>query len=89
MAEIVTLEEAKAHMRVDFPDDDVLIGMLIAAATEAVLDVASAWDGVGAAPVRLKLAVLTRVSLMFDNRESVEAAAGELPMLTPLRTLEV
>lgn len=35
-AEIITLDEAKAYMRVDHDDDDVLIGQLIVAARERV-----------------------------------------------------
>jgi len=86
---LVTLEEAKAHLRVLSDDEDTLIALYIGAASDAVRDVASDWDGEGEVPDRLKLAVLARVAIMFDNRESVQSGAGELPMLTPLRTLEV
>lgn len=86
---LVTLSEAKAHLRVDSADDDTLIAMMIEAASDAVIDVATGWDGEGDVPARLKLAVLTRLAIMFDNRESAEAGKGELPMLTPLRTLEI
>jgi len=89
MSDLVTLAEAKLHLRVTHDDEDTAIAMMIAAASEAVLDVATGWDGEGDAPVRLKLAVLTRVAVMFDTRDSIEAGKGELPMLTPLRKLEV
>jgi len=89
MSDLVTLAEAKLHLRVIHDDEDTAIAMMIAAAEEAVLDVATDWDGEGEVPVRLKLAVLTRVAVMFDTRDSIEAGKGELPMLTPLRRLEV
>jgi len=89
MADLVTLSEAKAFIRVLHEDEDDLIALLISAASEAVQDVASGWDGVGEAPDRLKLAALARVAETFDNRTSLEPGKGELPMLTPLRVLEV
>ena len=89
MADLVTLAEAKAHLRVLNDHEDDLIALYIASASEAVRDVAEGWDGEEPVPDRLKLAVLTRVAIMFDNRGSVEAGKGELPMLTPLRKLEV
>ncbi|EPR12241.1 hypothetical protein M527_01795 [Sphingobium indicum IP26] len=88
MADIVTLSEAKLHLRVIHDHEDTAIAMMIAAASEAVADIVGEIDPADI-PVRVKLAVLTRVAVMYDNRESVEAGAGELPMLTPLRALEV
>jgi uncharacterized phage protein (predicted DNA packaging) len=86
---LVTLEEAKLFLRLDSNDEDDTVELLIASASDAVRDVATDWDGEGDVPDRLKLAVLSRVQITFDNRGSVEAGTGELPMLTPLRTLEV
>ncbi|MFA7586321.1 MAG: head-tail connector protein [Novosphingobium sp.] len=89
MVDLVTQAEAKLWLRVDGDDEDGTIALLIAAASESVLDVATGWDGEGDVPDRLKLACLARVAQSFDNRTSIEAGKGELPMLTPLRTLEV
>lgn len=89
MTEIVTLAETKAYLHVDSSAEDATIGMLIAAATEAVLEVADAWDGEGDVPNRLKLAVLARVATTFDNRASVRAGDGEDRLVLPLRKLDV
>jgi hypothetical protein len=86
---LVTLAEAKLFCRVLSNDEDQTFEILIAGASDAVRDFADGWDGTGETPARLKLAVLTRVAIMFDNRNSVEAGKGELPMLTPLRQLEL
>jgi len=89
MPNIVTLAEAKLFIRVDDGDEDMTIETMIAAATEAVCDVAQAWDGAGEPPARLKLAVLSRVAIMFDTRNSVEPGNGEDRLLLPLRTVDL
>ncbi|AOG00391.1 phage gp6-like head-tail connector family protein [Blastomonas sp. RAC04] len=86
---ILTLAEAKAHLRVDNDDEDSLIELMLESATDSVTDIATAWDGEGDAPARLKLAVLTRVAVMFDNRHSAEAGHGEDRLILPLRELDV
>lgn len=89
MPDIVTLPETKLFLRVDHDDEDSIIDMMIAAATDAVRDVAQEWDGAGDAPARVKMAVLSRVATMFDNRTSVAAGAGEDRLLLPFRSLEL
>jgi Phage gp6-like head-tail connector protein len=89
MADLVTIEEAKKFLRVDSDDDNTTIALLISSASDAVRDVATDWDGEGDVPDRIKLAVLSRIAITYDERTSVEAGAGETVMLTPLRTLEV
>jgi len=93
MADLVSLSEAKAYLRIEHSDDDTTIALLIAATSDAVRDVATGWEGEGdspeAIPDRIKLAVLSRLAVTYDERTSVEPGAGELGMLTPLRTLEI
>lgn len=89
---LVHINEAKAFMHVDHSDEDALISLLIQAASDAVRDV-TGWMGDYDSPEeqppdRIKLAVLTRVQIAYDNRDSVDPAKGETILLTPLRTLE-
>lgn len=88
MTDLVTLAEAKLHLRVLHDDEDATIALMIAAASEAVRDIVAEIDAEDI-PVRVKLAVLTRVAIMFDNRDRLDPGAGELLMLAPLRTLDI
>ena len=88
MTGLVTLDEARLYCRIDATDEDAALLLMIAAASEAVRDVVAEIDPDNV-PARVKLAVLSRVAVMFDNRDSSEAGKGEMPLLTPLRTLEV
>lgn len=38
MPDLITLANAKSLLRVDFPDDDLMIAQIVSAASEAVLD---------------------------------------------------
>lgn len=89
MSDLVTLAEVKAHCRVLDDAEDDLFALYIAAACEAVRDIASDWDGTGDVPARLKLAVLARVAIMYESRDMAEGAKGEDRLLLPLRKLEV
>ena len=90
MIALVTIEEAKAWLRVDTDEEDATIDTLIAAASAAAFDMADGWLPVEGEPVpdRIRLAVLTHVAQAFDNREGgadMPASAGRL--LWPLRRL--
>jgi hypothetical protein len=89
MADLVTLSETKAYLRVDHSDDDTTIALLIAAASDAVRDVATDWDSEGDLPGRLNVAALSRVAITHHERTSVQPGSGEFRMFRPLRTLEV
>ncbi|MCX5513730.1 DNA-packaging protein [Kaistia algarum] len=86
---IVTLEEAKQHLRVDFDDDDDLITAKIEAAgnqLERMLGyaVADTFGGVDQDPVppALKEAVLQLVTTWFENRATVamDVSLAEMPI---------
>lgn len=89
MPDLVTLEEAKDYVRIDGDHDDVTLQTLIAAASDAVADLADAWDGTGEVPARIKLAVLARVAAAYDNRESLPAPQGEQSLVLPYRALDL
>jgi hypothetical protein len=89
MADLVTLDEAKEFLRVDSDDEDATIYALIAAASDAVSEIATEWDGTGEPPARLKLAVLARLAVTYDERTDLRPGNGEMPMLMPFRELEV
>ena len=87
MAVVVTLEEAKAHLRVDTTDDDALITGLIAAATE----LAEQWlsrsltDGT-ATPQPIKVGINLLVAHWYINTEAT--TAGTMTLL-PLGVQEL
>jgi len=89
MTDLVTLEEAKAYIRVREDHEDEKIALMIAAASEAVLDIVTGWDRTGEVPARIKLAVLQRVCVMFDSHTSSAPGDGEDRLLLPLRKLGV
>lgn len=89
MADIVTLAEAKAWLRVSGDDENDTIALLISAASDAVGDLADLWDGTGEVPARLKLAVLSRIAIAFDGRTDVRAALGEERLVSPLHSINI
>lgn len=82
---IVTLDEVKEYLRVDYADEDVLLGGLLKAAHQICMDVARITDeaGFGEDMERAKAAVMYTVAYLYEHRE--EADHHEL-MLT-LRAL--
>lgn len=88
MTDLVTFAEAKLYCRIDGDAEDATLALMIAAASEAVRDIVAEIDP-EETPVRVKLAVLTRVAIMFDNRDSLAAGKDELLMLSPLRAWEL
>lgn len=89
MPDLITLDEAKTYLRVDDDGEDSLIATLIRAASDAVSAYADAWDGTGDVPALLKLAVLTRVTAAYDNREALTEPKGEHAYILPYRTLDL
>ena len=89
MADIVTLDEAKAWLRVSGDDEDSTIALLIASVSETVGELADLWDGTGEVPNRLKLAVLARLTVAFETRIDVRAGLGEDRLIAPLHRIQI
>lgn len=71
--EIVSLDEAKKYLRVDYPDEDELIRSLIASSQKICLDVARL-EGKEIKPgdETLRIAVLYCLAYIFEHRESAD-----------------
>jgi Phage QLRG family, putative DNA packaging. len=82
MTPILTLDEAKAFLRVDGPDDDAVIETLIGAATETVMDHADGLLEGDEVPDSVRTGALLLVAHWFTNREAV--VVGLHPAKTPL-----
>lgn len=74
---MLTLTEAKLHLRVDHSDEDPLITGLIATATAACADYLNMLPSelVVAVPAPIKSAALLLIGTLYEQRESV----GERP----------
>lgn len=74
---MLTLTEAKLHLRVDHSDEDPLISGLIATATAACADYLNMLPSelVVAVPAPVKSAALLLIGTLYEQRESV----GERP----------
>ena len=70
---IVTLEEMKQYLRVDFPDDDSLIEYLISSAEKICMDIMRTDDANALNSERnAKTAVLYTVAYLYEHREDAD-----------------
>ena len=82
---LISLEEAKAYLRVDTADEDAMIGILISAAERLCADVArlsdEKWEAVSSdtedaslLPIRetMKVAILYALGYLFEHREEAD-----------------
>lgn len=71
---IVSLEEMKQYLRVDYTDDDGLIGVLISSAEDLCASVAriSREDYLALADDNAKTAVLYAVAYLYEHREEAD-----------------
>ena len=82
---LISLEEAKGHLRVDTADEDAMIGILISAAERLCADVArlsdEKWEAVSSdtedaslLPIRetMKVAILYALGYLFEHREEAD-----------------
>lgn len=73
----VTLDEAKAYLRVSSSDEDELIKNLIASATAIVQDIARFSDEEWEASeekilIRVRIAILYTVAYLYEHREEAD-----------------
>ena len=81
---IITLEEMKNYLRVDFTEDDALIEALITSSEQLCMDVARIKDAeVFRSKENAKLAVMYAVGYQYEHREE----ADHNGMLLTLRAL--
>ena len=67
---VVTLEEMKGYLRVDYDEDDALIESMIEAAEKTCMDVARMDDmGEFAAVENAKISVLYAAAYLYEHRE--------------------
>ena len=93
---VVTLEEAKAHLRVDTADDDALITGLIEAATDMVESWLSRelYEG-ESTPRAIKVAITMLVAHWYINTEAVGTSSLSIvplsveALLAPYRVVTV
>ena len=71
---MLTLEEAKNYLRVDYADDDALISGLIATAQKLCMDVARMDDAdqVAASGENAHTAMLYTVAYLYEHREEAD-----------------
>ena len=67
---MVTLEEMKQYLRIDFDDDDSLIRDLIAGAVKSCMDIARVDTEEALSEIEnAKVAVMFSVAYMYEHRE--------------------
>lgn len=70
---IVSLEEMKQYLRVDFPDDDSLIEYLISSAEKICMDIMRTEDAnTLTSEQNAKTAVLYTVAYLYEHREDAD-----------------
>lgn len=70
---IVTLDEAKKYLRVDFPDDDEYIGHLIGNAEQLVMDTGRLDEAeLKENEKAVRIAVLYTIGYLYEHREDAD-----------------
>ena len=78
---IVTLEEMKQYLRVDYPDDDSILTDIISASIQLCMDVARVSDEeVFNQSQNAKIAVMYAVAYMYEHREEADHKALTLSL---------
>ncbi|MDY3999989.1 MAG: head-tail connector protein [Blautia sp.] len=78
---LITLDEIKNYLRVDFDDDDGLLTALIASGQQLCMDVARITDeAVFEAEPNARIAVMYAVAYMYEHREEADHKALTLTL---------
>lgn len=78
---IVTLEEMKQYLRVDYPDDDILLNDIINASQQICMSIARTDDGAAFNKDRnAKIAVMYAVAYLYEHREDADHHALTLSL---------
>jgi len=78
---VVTLEEMKNYLHVDFGDDDALLAGMIGAAQKLCMDVARTEDeAVFAAEENARIAVMFATAYLYEHREEADHNALTLTL---------
>lgn len=74
---VVTLEEMKTYLRIDFPDDDGLLQSIIATAEKMCADISRTEELAGD---DAKVAVMYAVAYLYEHREEADHHALTLTL---------
>ena len=78
---LITLDEIKNYLRVDFDDDDALLTALLASGQQLCMDVARITDiAVFEAEPTARIAVMYAVAYMYEHREEADHKALTLTL---------
>lgn len=71
---ILTLEEAKNYLRIDYPEDDALITVLIGSAQQICMDIARIEDAdeFAASGDNARTAALYALGYLYEHREDAD-----------------
>lgn len=89
MTPIVTLEEAKAFIRVESQDEDVLIQQLIATASETAMAHADGIEAGGEIPESVRTSALLHIGRLYDTREEGAAPVASVSLANRYRKWDV
>ena len=89
MTPIVTLEEAKTFLRVDYSEEDALIQSLILTATETALAHADGLVEGDPIPESVRTAALIHVARLFDTRHNEDQPPASLTLANRYRKWDV
>lgn len=78
---IVSLDEIKQYLRVDFPDDDALLEHFIASGQQLCMDVARMTDTTAfETEPNARIAVMYAVAYLYEHREEADHHALTLTL---------